>query len=105
MRAALVSFEKQPGYKIAILGDMFELGKEAKTEHQNIANLAIDLNIDQIIFVGENFYESKLNSEKSIQYDTFEDFKDEFDISQIEQTTFLIKGSRGMALERILDVL
>lgn len=105
MRAALVSFEKQPGHKIAILGDMFELGKEAKTEHQNIANLAIDLNIDQIIFVGENFYESKLNSEKSIQYDTFEDFKDEFDISQIEQTTFLIKGSRGMALERILDVL
>jgi len=103
MRAALVSFEKQPGYKIAVLGDMFELGKEAKTEHQNIANLAIDLNINQIIFVGENFYESKLNSEKSIQYDTFEDFKDEFDIAQIEQTTFLIKGSRGMALERVLE--
>jgi len=37
--------------------------------------------------------------------DDIEDFKDEFDISQIQQTTFLIKGSRGMALERILDVL
>ena len=32
-------------------------------------------------------------------------FKDEFDIAQIEQTTFLIKGSRGMALERVLDFL
>ena len=104
MRAALVSFEKQPNHKIAILGDMFELGKEAKTEHQNIAALAVSLHIDQIFFIGENFYESKVKSEKSIQYNTFEDFKDEFDSSQIKNTTFLIKGSRGMALERILDL-
>lgn len=105
MRAALVSFEKQQGYKIAIIGDMFELGKDAKLEHQNIAVLAISLNIDQIFFIGENFYESKINSEKSFQCDTFDDFKNEFDLSQMENTTFLIKGSRGMALERVLDLI
>lgn len=104
MRAALVSFDKQPGNKIAILGDMFELGKEAKLEHQNIASLALSLNINQIFFVGKHFYDSKINSEKSTQCDTFEIFKDEFDFSKIEDTTILIKGSRGMALERVIEI-
>jgi UDP-N-acetylmuramoyl-tripeptide--D-alanyl-D-alanine ligase len=105
MEAALLNFEKHEGYKIAILGDMFELGVEAKIEHQNITNLAISLNIDKVIFVGENFYESKFKSEKAIQYKSFEDLKNKFGTSKKENTTFLIKGSRGMALERVLDVL
>ncbi|MGB5420457.1 UDP-N-acetylmuramoyl-tripeptide--D-alanyl-D-alanine ligase [Algibacter sp.] len=104
MQAALLNFEKQKGPKMAILGDMFELGDEAETEHQNIANLALSLDIDDVILIGENFYQTKITAEKSIQYKTFEDFKDEFDISQIENTTFLIKGSRGMALERFIDL-
>ena len=103
MEAALLNFEKQDGYKIAILGDMFELGDEAKAEHQSITTLATSLNIDQVIFVGENFYKSKLKSKKGIQYKTFKDFKNIFDLSKTENTTFLIKGSRGMALERVLD--
>ena len=105
MEAALFNFEKQDGYKIAILGDMFELGDESKVEHQSITTLATSLNIDQVIFVGENFYKSKLKSKKGIQYKTFEDFKNKFDLSKTENTTFLIKGSRGMALERALDFL
>ncbi|MGC1204694.1 MAG: UDP-N-acetylmuramoyl-tripeptide--D-alanyl-D-alanine ligase [Flavobacteriaceae bacterium] len=105
MEAALLNFEKQDGYKIAILGDMFELGDEAKAEHQSITTLATSLNIDQVIFVGENFYKSKLKSKKGIQYKTFKDFKNIFDLSKTENTTFLIKGSRGMALERVLDFL
>lgn len=102
MHAALLNFEKQEGHKIAVLGDMFELGKDASQEHQDIANLAISLNIDKIIFVGENFYESKLNSEKTSQFKTYDDFKHNFDLSEIKNTTLLIKGSRGMALERVL---
>ena len=103
MQAALLNFEKQTGHKIAILGDMFELGNDAKQEHQSITDLAASLNIDVIIFVGENFYQSKSNSEKVIQFKTFEDFKNEFNVSKIKNTTLLIKGSRGMALERILE--
>lgn len=105
MEAALLNFEKQDGHKIAILGDMFELGEEAEVEHQCITTLATRLNIDQVIFVGENFYKSKLKSKKAIQHKTFEDFKNKFDLSKTENTTFLIKGSRGMALERVLDFL
>ncbi|GAA4887971.1 UDP-N-acetylmuramoyl-tripeptide--D-alanyl-D-alanine ligase [Flaviramulus aquimarinus] len=103
MRAALLNFEKQDGYKVAILGDMFELGKDAKKEHQNIADLAISLNINKVIFIGKNFYQSEVNSKKTSQFNTFNHFKKDFKLSNIEHASLLIKGSRGMALERILD--
>lgn len=105
MAAALSNFEKQKGYKIAILGDMFELGKDAKREHQSIADLAIAMDIDSIFFVGENFYKSTINSKKAKQYKSFSEFESNFDLSNIENTTLLIKGSRGMALERVLDAI
>ncbi len=105
MHAALLNFEKQTGYKIAILGDMFELGNDAKQEHQNITDLATSLSIDKIIFIGENFYQSESKSDKALQYKAFKNFKDDFSLSQIEHTTLLIKGSRGMALERVLELI
>ncbi|WP_158844729.1 UDP-N-acetylmuramoyl-tripeptide--D-alanyl-D-alanine ligase [Algibacter sp. L1A34] len=103
MHAALLNFEKQSGNKIAILGDMFELGKEAKTEHQNIADLAISLQIQNIILVGENFHKTNTPSEKLKKYKNFSDLEDAFNISEIEDSILLIKGSRGMALERLLN--
>ena len=105
MKAALLNFDKQEGHKVAILGDMFELGNEAKIEHQNITDLGLSLDIDQIILIGENFYNSKTNVQKGTQFKSFEDFKNNFDFSEIEKRTLLIKGSRGMALERILELL
>ncbi len=105
MRAALLNFEKQSGIKIAILGDMFELGKEAKTEHQTIADLALSLEIDSIIFVGENFYQSKIKSRKATKFNLFEDLVNISDISKLQNSLILIKGSRGMALERVMELL
>lgn len=105
MFAALSNFEKQPGNKIAFLGDMFELGDEAKKEHQNIADLAISLDIDQIIFIGDNFYKSKIDSKKSEKYKSFSNFEKDFNLSEIKNATLLVKGSRGMALERVLDMI
>lgn len=89
--------------KIAILGDMFELGKESKIEHQNIANYASTLNINQVILVGENFNSITNNSEKISTFKTFNDLIN--NIQFITNSTLLIKGSRGMALERVLEVL
>ncbi|PWH83465.1 UDP-N-acetylmuramoyl-tripeptide--D-alanyl-D-alanine ligase [Algibacter marinivivus] len=103
MHAALLNFEKQSGKKTAILGDMFELGENAKLEHQNITDLALSLDIDEIILIGENFYRTKSNKAK--QFKSFDYFKNDFDFSKINNRTLLIKGSRGMALERLLDLL
>lgn len=107
MKAALSNFSdlKVTSNKIAILGDMFELGDEAKQEHQNIADLASQLNIDAIILVGENFYNTKNTNPKIKQYHSFEALKSNFNSLSVTDVTLLIKGSRGMALERILELL
>lgn len=85
--------------KIAILGDMFELGKDAEYEHQEIVNLCRKLNIDKVIFVGSNYYKTNA-SEK---FETFENLKEFIENINFKNRSILIKGSRGMALERILD--
>ncbi|MGZ0015065.1 UDP-N-acetylmuramoyl-tripeptide--D-alanyl-D-alanine ligase [Yeosuana sp. AK3] len=104
MRAALLNFEKlNDKIKVAILGDMFELGQEAEKEHQNIVDLASALVLDRIILIGANFYKTKIVSPKVEVFESFEDFKNNYNLSQLEFATFLIKGSRGMALERIME--
>ena len=89
--------------KIAILGDMFELGVEAETEHQKIADLVQRLDITTIYLLGENFYKIKSNNEKIRKFNSFEKFKEVFNSSLVENSTILIKASRGMALERLLE--
>lgn len=103
MLAALSNFDKQKGFKIAILGDMFELGNDTKKEHQHVAEIASALNIDKIILVGKHFYQTEGLSKKASKYKTLEALNKGFSISDIKNTNLLIKGSRGMTLERILD--
>ena len=106
MIAALENFEKQQDtLKIAILGDMFELGKEAQKEHQYIADLASTMPFNHLILIGENFNKTKIVSPKVSVFKSFQDFKNNFNFSQLEKATILIKGSRGMALERVLEML
>jgi UDP-N-acetylmuramoyl-tripeptide--D-alanyl-D-alanine ligase len=104
MVAALVNFEQQTSsIKTAILGDMFELGDEAKKEHQYIVDLVSTMLLDNVILIGEHFYKTKIVASKIIAFKSFEDFNCKFDTS-IKNTSILIKGSRGMALERVLEL-
>ena len=106
MEAALRSFAtSKDGKAIAILGDMFELGNESKIEHEKIIDLATGLEIDRLIFVGSHFYSVKLNQPNTMFFKSFEDLKTNLDQIDLSKGRLLIKGSRGMALERILNVL
>lgn len=89
--------------KIAILGDMFELGNDASIEHQNIADLVTKLNLDKIYLIGENFNKVSTKNDKIEIFSSFDNFKLNF--KEISNSTILIKGSRGMALERVLELL
>jgi UDP-N-acetylmuramoyl-tripeptide--D-alanyl-D-alanine ligase len=88
-------------YKIAILGDMFELGDYAFDEHQKIVTYCKNLDIHRCIFVGKEFYKTNA-SEK---YENFEKLKTEITKSPLKNSYVLIKGSRGMSLERLLEVI
>ncbi|MEL4308087.1 UDP-N-acetylmuramoyl-tripeptide--D-alanyl-D-alanine ligase [Joostella sp. CR20] len=103
MKVALENFSQlNTEGKVVILGDMFELGNEATREHQNIASLAENLNFDLTLLVGENFFKTTTKSQK---LKTFNDLKTYIENNNIQQKNILIKGSRGMALERILESL
>ncbi|MBQ0786705.1 MAG: UDP-N-acetylmuramoyl-tripeptide--D-alanyl-D-alanine ligase, partial [Oceanihabitans sp.] len=104
MQAALTNFSNLKEInKVVLLGDMFELGSEAEKEHQNIAQLAMDLNFAKVYLIGENFFKTETPSDKVKKYNSFEAFKIHFE--KPNNATLLIKGSRGMALERTLDLM
>lgn len=103
MLAALKNFKQlSTKNKYLFLGDMFELGASAHQEHQDIANF-VEANFDGHIFlIGKNFFKTK-TKQSTLRFSTFEDLEIEFNKLKISNSTVLIKGSRGMALERILQ--
>ena len=89
--------------KIMVLGDMFELGDESLQEHKAIiAMLSSEENV-KCYFVGSAFYECKIEKDNFWFYAKFESFSNDLSIMKFVNSTILIKGSRGMALERTLE--
>lgn len=85
---------------------MFELGKSARIEHQRIAQLAIALNFDQVILIGENF--AQINSTENSSLKLFKNKETAAQYIQKQPVLpfhILIKGSRGMSLETLVEIL
>ena len=98
MKAMLNSFANQQyKNKICILGDMLELGVRAEKEHQEIITLTNKLELD-CLFVGEIFNSLTENG-----------FKNKTEIikylkgKNIHEKTILLKGSRGIGLEQLIE--
>ena len=103
MKAALENFETiADKNKTVILGDMFELGKTSLKEHQEIIDFTEKLKFSNSFFVGENFYQTTSNTKL---YKTFEDLLEHLKNNPLKHQSILIKGSRGMRLERLLDII
>lgn len=90
-------------HKLAILGDMYELGKDSIAEHQNIIRLAQELNIPTV-FVGTKFLENQTENPNQKFYVSFDAFAADFKTNLIDHV-ILIKGSRAMALERVIPII
>ncbi|WP_309614609.1 UDP-N-acetylmuramoyl-tripeptide--D-alanyl-D-alanine ligase [Flavobacterium sp.] len=91
--------------KCIVIGDMYELGEESLAEHKAIVNFLNQNSSFECHFVGKDFFANTIQKENFHFYNTFEDFTKYLVSVKLEHKTLLIKGSRGMALERTLEYL
>jgi UDP-N-acetylmuramoyl-tripeptide--D-alanyl-D-alanine ligase len=91
--------------KIAFLGDMFELGSESFDEHTLLVESLRKESEIEFYFIGLEFYKTKIKQQNFHFFDSFDALKEEISKKKFEEKYILIKGSRGMALERIIELL
>jgi UDP-N-acetylmuramoyl-tripeptide--D-alanyl-D-alanine ligase len=101
MKAAIENFAKMEGSdKVLLLGGMMELGKESLQEHQSIIDLINTYNWKAVVLVAGDYNKIKhpyINFENSQQAAAW------FAQQQFTNTQVLIKGSRSMQMERVLE--
>lgn len=103
MRNALQNFAKMAGgTKVAILGAMLELGDESEKEHAEILELAKSLGLSQIVLVGKEF-EKSATAAQLLYFENAAAAKIWFDAQNFQNANILIKGSRGIKLEKLLE--
>ncbi|MBO3700244.1 UDP-N-acetylmuramoyl-tripeptide--D-alanyl-D-alanine ligase [Roseivirga sp. E12] len=104
MSASLRHFaEKASDYKVAILGDMFELGDDAPKEHEIIGKLTAELGLNEVHLCGKLMEFGKLGNPKAHYWEEKEALASFLKSNPITNASVLIKGSRGMSLETLLE--
>lgn len=106
MKVALANFSEMPdANKIAILGEMLELGKESEQAHRELVETALKNKFSGLFLIGHSF-------ENCLPNDTFiQHFKDTDSLiaylkeHPVQSASIFIKGSRGNKLERIVEYL
>ncbi|MCC2599897.1 UDP-N-acetylmuramoyl-tripeptide--D-alanyl-D-alanine ligase [Sphingobacterium sp. FBM7-1] len=104
MEAALANLEViEAEHKVIVLGDMFELGDDAAKEHRYVVDKALAIDADRTIFVGEAFYAHQ--NTKAEFYETTDNAKEALREHPVVNSTILLKASRGMAFEKLMEIL
>jgi UDP-N-acetylmuramoyl-tripeptide--D-alanyl-D-alanine ligase len=89
--------------KLLLLGDMFELGEYSHAEHQKIVNLLEEKKLQNVVLVGEEFF--KLDTKQFQKFKTTLECLNYLKNLNVSENTILIKGSRGMKMETLQEVL
>ncbi|MGO3689031.1 MAG: UDP-N-acetylmuramoyl-tripeptide--D-alanyl-D-alanine ligase [Psychroflexus halocasei] len=106
MEAAISALQKvKSAHHSVILGDMFEIGKTKNEEHQKVIDLVLDQNFQNIILVGETFYQLASDLKNINAYQNVNELIKNLNQFDFDQNIILIKGSRGMQLETLVDAL
>ncbi len=104
MQPALEMLHELPAErKIAILGDMLELGSTSPKEHEAILQKARRLQFNELVLVGPAFGGTTFARHRVRHFATTAEAKIWFDQQNFDQTAILIKGSRGIRLEKLVE--
>ena len=101
MKAAIENFAKIPGdNKILLLGSMMELGEDSNMEHEELVKLIDSHAWKKVVLVGDNF---KKTLHSHLHFDTALEAKKWLHDQHLEHVQLLVKGSRSMQMEKVLD--
>ena len=106
MKLSIQSFIKSTkGLKGMVIGDMLEMGIYSDAEHKKIIDLVKRQKIDSLIFIGKNFKKALKNFNLKYKWFPNSDLaKVWFKKQKFDGYTFLLKGSRGIKVEKILEL-
>ncbi len=91
--------------KVVILGDMFELGDEAEQEHRNLGKLIKDRKLSEVFLCGNLIRATQEEVPQAKQFNKKEDLVEALKQNPMQNATILVKASRGIGLETIIDYL
>ncbi|WP_315968467.1 glutamate ligase domain-containing protein [Buchnera aphidicola] len=105
--SAIKVLEKMPGYKILVIGNMEELGKNSILYHKMIGNIASISKIDKIFSFGKKSYTISKMCQNGVHFLEKKKIKEILKkiISKKNKITVLIKGSRKTKMETIIKYL
>ena len=93
-------------HKVLILGDMLELGEWSHEEHLRVLGEALGGDAERVLLVGKNFCAtSEVADPRTVRFATAEELKMWLLDNPIEGAFVLVKGSRGVGLERVIAAL
>ena len=101
MKAAIENFAHMEGNKkVLMLGGMMELGDSSLKEHQDIISLILKYHWHGVVLVGKDYINLPKNF---IHFTNSSDAKEWYQQQKFENTQVLIKGSRSMQMEKVLE--
>lgn len=105
MALALKSFsELKAGRKAVILGDMLELGEKSEEEHLKLVDQIKLLNAEKVLLVGPNFKKASSGT-GFLSFSDVNELRNYLRKEPLKGTFVLVKGSRGITLEKVYDLL
>ena len=110
MDAALTNFSNiEAEHKVVMLGDMLELGEDSLAEHVNIINKVVGMELEEVYLVGKEFGSALAilpdASEKVLHFNTSDELSKWAEKEGISDSVVLIKGSRGIRMEKVIEKL
>jgi len=111
MKSAIETLSGVPGYgkKIAVLGDMFELGEHAKKEHVRLSSLLKKNKIDEVYLIGKQMKSCAVKLKERKVVSKYFAKREQLDLflskGEFSNAAVLVKGSRGMKMEEFVTII